>query len=99
MMNKAADGTAAGFPPGAPTEHYGTSEDRESHHTTHFSIVDPYGNVAVITSTIEWVFGNGMVVPGMPQVILSSYYLHFLPFLEEAIFIALCCSIFITYRF
>lgn len=37
---------------------------KESHHTTHFSIVDRWGNVVSYTSTIEFTWGSGITVPG-----------------------------------
>jgi len=36
----------------------------ESPHTTHFSIVDRWGNVVSVTSTIEYTWGSGITVPG-----------------------------------
>lgn len=36
----------------------------ENTHTTHISIVDEQGNMAAFTTTIEYLFGSGMVVPG-----------------------------------
>jgi gamma-glutamyltranspeptidase / glutathione hydrolase len=36
----------------------------ESPHTTHFSIVDRWGNVVSYTSTIEFTWGSGITVPG-----------------------------------
>ncbi len=36
----------------------------ESPHTTHFSVVDRWGNVASVTSTIEYTWGSGITVPG-----------------------------------
>jgi len=36
----------------------------ESLHTTHFSIVDRWGNVVSYTSTIEFTWGSGITVPG-----------------------------------
>ncbi|MDO9466924.1 MAG: gamma-glutamyltransferase [Thiobacillus sp.] len=36
----------------------------DSPHTTHFSIVDRWGNVASYTSTIESTWGSGITVPG-----------------------------------
>ena len=36
----------------------------ESPHTTHFSIVDRWGNVVSYTSTIEATWGSGITVPG-----------------------------------
>jgi gamma-glutamyltranspeptidase/glutathione hydrolase len=37
---------------------------QESPHTTHFSIVDRWGNVVSTTSTIEFTWGSGITVPG-----------------------------------
>ena len=37
---------------------------QESPHTTHFSIVDRWGNVVSYTSTIEYTWGSGITVPG-----------------------------------
>ncbi|MCD6707688.1 MAG: gamma-glutamyltransferase [Thiobacillus sp.] len=37
---------------------------RQSPHTTHFSIVDRWGNVVSYTSTIEFTWGSGITVPG-----------------------------------
>jgi len=37
----------------------------ESAETTHFSIVDPQGNAAALTYTINGGYGNGVVVPGL----------------------------------
>jgi len=37
---------------------------REPRHTTHFSIIDKYGNVVSVTTTIEQVWGTGITVPG-----------------------------------
>lgn len=36
----------------------------ENTHTSHISIVDEQGNMAAFTTTIEYLFGSGMVVPG-----------------------------------
>ncbi len=36
----------------------------ESPHTTHFAIVDRWGNVVSYTSTIEYTWGSGITVPG-----------------------------------
>jgi len=36
----------------------------DSPHTTHFSIVDRWGNVVSYTSTIEFTWGSGITVPG-----------------------------------
>lgn len=32
--------------------------------TTHFSVVDKWGNMVSYTTTIEQVFGSGIMVPG-----------------------------------
>jgi len=37
---------------------------QESPHTTHFSIVDRWGNVVSYTSSIEFTWGSGITVPG-----------------------------------
>jgi len=37
---------------------------QESPHTTHFSIIDRWGNVVSHTSTIEFTWGSGITVPG-----------------------------------
>lgn len=36
----------------------------ENTHTSHISIVDEQGNMAAFTTTIEYIFGSGLVVPG-----------------------------------
>jgi gamma-glutamyltranspeptidase/glutathione hydrolase len=36
----------------------------ESHQTTHFSIIDKDGNMVAVTSTVNTVFGSGVVLPG-----------------------------------
>jgi gamma-glutamyltranspeptidase/glutathione hydrolase len=33
-------------------------------HTTHFSVVDAKGNAVALTTTLNWWFGNGVVIPG-----------------------------------
>lgn len=40
------------------------SADGESGHTTHFSIIDRWGNAVVMTSTLADAFGSGIMVPG-----------------------------------
>ena len=42
----------------------GNFEDLESTETTHYSIVDQFGNVVSNTYTINFSFGSGIVVPG-----------------------------------
>ena len=51
-----------GRPAGAAAD--GASSGREGPHTTHFTVVDKWGNIASVTSTIEDVFGSGILVPG-----------------------------------
>eukprot|EP01127_Copromyxa_protea_P011451 TRINITY_DN2875_c0_g1_i3.p1 TRINITY_DN2875_c0_g1~~TRINITY_DN2875_c0_g1_i3.p1 ORF type:complete len:452 (+),score=93.19 TRINITY_DN2875_c0_g1_i3:513-1868(+) len=63
-----ADIAAPGHPSGSG-ELFGSEEGKESQHTTHFSIADGYGNVAVVTSTIEQIFGSGLVAPGLGIVL------------------------------
>lgn len=49
----------------APAPRTKTSRMRaESPHTTHFAIVDRWGNVVSYTSTIEYTWGSGITVPG-----------------------------------
>ncbi len=43
--------------------HHGEEENRPSH-TTHFSVVDRWGNVVSYTTTIESTWGTGITVPG-----------------------------------
>ena len=40
------------------------AEEYKPSHTTHFSVVDRWGNVASVTSTIEATWGTGITVPG-----------------------------------
>ena len=42
----------------------GNYEDIESTETTHFAVVDQFGNVVTNTYTINFSFGSGIVVPG-----------------------------------
>ncbi|HUG46488.1 MAG TPA: gamma-glutamyltransferase family protein, partial [Sphingomicrobium sp.] len=53
---------AAGVPPGAPMVAPGFQPAEEG--TSHFVVVDRWGDVASITSTIEGLFGSGLVVNG-----------------------------------
>jgi gamma-glutamyltranspeptidase / glutathione hydrolase len=41
-----------------------TSDDQEEGSTTHFSVVDAWGNVVSCTVTIEQLWGTGITVPG-----------------------------------
>lgn len=49
----------AGTPPGAPLARADGDEPPENG-TTHFSIVDPWGNAVSYTSTVEGAFGSGL---------------------------------------
>ena len=40
------------------------AEEHKLSHTTHFSVVDRWGNVASVTTTIEATWGTGILVPG-----------------------------------
>jgi len=42
----------------------GTLPQEESHQTTHFSIIDKDGNMVAVTSTVNTVFGSGVILPG-----------------------------------
>ena len=39
-------------------------EDKPDGETTHFSVIDKWGNMVAYTTTIEQVFGTGIMVPG-----------------------------------
>ena len=52
----------AGVPPGAPAA--GTDSTREPGGTSHFTVVDKWGNVVSMTTTVESVFGSGRMVDG-----------------------------------
>lgn len=49
-----------GDPPASPL----ASDDQEEGSTTHFSVVDTWGNVVACTVTIEQFWGTGITVPG-----------------------------------
>jgi gamma-glutamyltranspeptidase/glutathione hydrolase len=53
---------AAGVPPGAPAR--GADRTLEPAGTSHFVIVDPFGNVVSMTTTVESVFGSGRMARG-----------------------------------
>jgi len=36
----------------------------ESHHTTHYSILDAGGNAVAVTTTLNWSYGSGILIPG-----------------------------------
>ena len=53
-------GNPFAFPPSTPS----METDAEAGHTTHFSIIDKYGNVVSFTTTMADSFGSGITVPG-----------------------------------
>ncbi len=55
------DAVAAGVPPALATA---PRVREESPQTTHFAVVDRWGNVVSYTSTIEYTWGSGITVPG-----------------------------------
>ncbi len=55
------DEALAGMPPTLATA---SRAREESPHTTHFAVVDRWGNVVSYTSTIEATWGSGITVPG-----------------------------------
>lgn len=64
-----------------------TSRAREeSPHTTHFSVVDRWGNVASVTSTIEFSWGSGITVPGYGFLLNNELTdFNFLPAADAAV--------------
>ncbi|WP_085505093.1 gamma-glutamyltransferase [Thalassobacillus devorans] len=49
---------------GEPAEAAAQPDDREIGETTHFTVADKWGNLVSYTTTIEQVFGTGIMVPG-----------------------------------
>jgi gamma-glutamyltranspeptidase / glutathione hydrolase len=58
------DRTNAGVPPGAPPRAPNRFPDSKGMHTTHFSVVDKFGNMIAMTSTLENMWGSFHTVPG-----------------------------------
>lgn len=57
----------------------------ESPHTTHFSIVDRWGNVVSVTTTIEFTWGSGITVPGYGFLLNNELTdFNFLPVADAA---------------
>ena len=57
----------------------------ESPHTTHFSIIDRWGNVVSYTSTIEATWGSGITVPGYGFLLNNELTdFNFLPVTDSA---------------
>lgn len=58
---RAARGPVApGLPPGTQRQAFGIDATRESHGTSHISIIDADGNAISMTTTIESAFGSGV---------------------------------------
>ncbi len=51
-------------PGGTPTAAVAQPENTQYGETTHFTVADKYGNVVSYTTTIEQLFGSGIMVPG-----------------------------------
>lgn len=60
----AATKAQPGVPPGAPVARLAPDRSYERSGTSHLSIVDMYGNVLSMTSTIETAFGSRLMVGG-----------------------------------
>jgi len=43
---------------------YDAFEQEKGRNTTHFSVVDQAGNIVLVTSTIDYIWGTGILVPG-----------------------------------
>jgi gamma-glutamyltranspeptidase/glutathione hydrolase len=43
---------------------YDSFEQEKGRNTTHFSVVDQEGNIVLVTSTVDYIWGTGMMVPG-----------------------------------
>jgi gamma-glutamyltranspeptidase / glutathione hydrolase len=77
-------------PPGKPLPHTALPEaeaDAEPAvpgHTTHFSIIDRWGNAVVMTSTIRSSFGTGITVPGYGFQLNDSLALFNMPLTPRA---------------
>lgn len=57
--------------------------ETEPEHTTHISIVDAAGNAVSFTTTIEHMFGSGLMVPGR-GFLLNNELTDFDPYVEAA---------------
>ena len=58
---------------------------QESPHTTHFSIVDRWGNMVSYTSTIENTWGSGITVPGYGFLLNNELTdFNFMPTVDDA---------------
>lgn len=61
---KAMPPPAPGLPPGVAKRAYGTDATLETTGTSHLSIIDADGNAVAMTTTIEGVFGSGVMAAG-----------------------------------
>jgi len=43
---------------------YDSFEQEKGRNTTHFSVVDHQGNIVLVTSTVDFIWGTGIMVPG-----------------------------------
>lgn len=59
------DNVKPGHPPGSGSMAGHKERKENTHGGTTFTVADGYGNVAVVTSTLEQAFGSGVVVPGL----------------------------------
>ena len=55
-----------------PAEAVADGDPEATGHTTHFSIIDRWGNAVVMTSTVRDAFGTGITVPGYGFVLNDS---------------------------
>lgn len=63
LMN-ASGKVAPGLPPGVKASTFADDDSVELSSTTHISVFDRYGNVASMTSSIEFAFGSALMVRG-----------------------------------
>ncbi len=81
-MASAVPGNPLPFDTAAPSATY-TQE--EGIHTTHFSIVDKWGNMVTYTTTIESQWGSGILVPGYGFLLNNELTdFNFVPQLDAA---------------
>lgn len=62
--NAAMKDVLPGVPPGWKDKHRQTAKGKEPSGTSHFSIVDRYGNIVSMTTTIEGAFGSKLMAEG-----------------------------------
>lgn len=70
MPGNAGPGNPFAFP--VPVSASSEPDEYEAGHTTHFSIIDRYGNVVSFTTTLADSFGSGITVPGYGFVLNDS---------------------------